>query len=391
MSSSRSPIVKGRLEPSRIELARLASGITKAELARALGVTPRTITNYETGGAPEDLAADLAKVLGCQPDFFWLPPVEPLEHDRVFFRALRRSSASQRHAATAAGRLGIELYEWIGRQFVLPGLDLPDFEGASPEAAAAIVRAAWGLGDRPLPNLVQLAESRGIRVLGLPVTAEAVDAFSVWSDGTPYVFMCRAKTPERARFDLAHELGHLLLHSRSGRLDECVGADVEREADRFASELLIPADSLSRCVRLNPSLDEILTARSYFGVSAMALTYRLHAIGHVSDYAYRQHCVRLSAMGFRSGEPGGMLEHELSRIFTVVLRRLRTDQKLTTEDIARQLGIAVQDLHALTLGAALFASSSPQSVNVATRPKNFYSSTRLRDVSAPDCRTDQES
>jgi Zn-dependent peptidase ImmA (M78 family) len=132
----------------------------------------------------------------------------------------------------------------------------------------------WGLGDGPLPNLVQLAESRGIRVLGLPKAAEAVDAFSVWSEGFPYVFVCRAKSPERARFDLAHEIGHLILHSRSGAVDSRKG--VEREADQFASAFLMPDDSLKRTLRFNASISEILSARSYYGVSAFALNVALN-------------------------------------------------------------------------------------------------------------------
>ncbi len=166
MSTSRSTPGSGYLEPSRIEIARQAKGLSKTGLARELGVTTRSISNYETDGAPAAMADTLAAVLGCDPLFFSMGEVEPLEPERVFFRAPRRASAIQRHAATAAGRLGVDLYGWIDERYTLPKVDVPEFDHGSPPAAAAALRAMWGLGGEPLPNLVQLAESRGIRVLG---------------------------------------------------------------------------------------------------------------------------------------------------------------------------------------------------------------------------------
>ena len=43
-----------------------------------------------------------------------------------------------------------------------------------------------------------------------------VDAFSVWREYTPYIFLKLMKTAEHSRFDAAHELGHLVLHRHGG-------------------------------------------------------------------------------------------------------------------------------------------------------------------------------
>lgn len=41
-----------------------------------------------------------------------------------------------------------------------------------------------------------------------------LDAFSVWFDNKPFIFLSSDKdTNVRIRFDIAHELGHLLMHS----------------------------------------------------------------------------------------------------------------------------------------------------------------------------------
>jgi len=66
-----------------------------------------------------------------------------------------------------------------------------------PESAATALRAVWGRGEEPLPNLIQLGEAFGVRVLSLPTDADTVDAFSLWLNDIPYVFLSTAKTAER--------------------------------------------------------------------------------------------------------------------------------------------------------------------------------------------------
>ncbi len=341
--------------------------MTKTALAKALAVSPRTVNDYERKGPPASAMEALSAVLGCSPRFFARPPVEHLSEDQVFFRARRRASSAQRHAAIAAGQIGVELYAWIDRRFQLPEVHLPELDNADPIEGAAAVRAMWGLGLRPLPNLVQLAESKGIRVLSLPRGTDHVDAFSVWSDGKPYVFLSMSKTPERSRFDLAHEIGHLVLHMG---LPEG-GNAVEREADKFASALLMPPSLLRSNVPQEPSVGDILQYKKYFRVSAMALNYALREAGRLTEWGHRQNCVRLSELGYRSGEPAGMPQHEGSRVFTTIFRSREGRARIA--EVASELGLPVSELHALTFGATLHTvstngESSTEPQTVTSRP-----------------------
>jgi hypothetical protein len=92
-------------------------------------------------------------------------------------------------------------------------------EYASPDTAALYLRQNWGLGERPIPNMLKLLEAKGVRVFSLAENTKAVDAFSVWRNGLPYVFLNIAKSAERSRFDASHELGHLVMHKHGGGLD----------------------------------------------------------------------------------------------------------------------------------------------------------------------------
>ncbi|GIG27083.1 XRE family transcriptional regulator [Cellulomonas denverensis] len=336
---------EARLSPSRIRLARERRGLTKVALAAELGVTARVLQTYENEGAPGARADDLAVALEVTPRFFHLPDRDAITPEQGFFRALRRASAAQLGRARAAAGIGFEIYEWVTARYELPELVLPDVDAATPELAAATVRAVWGRGDERLPNLVQLSEAHGVRVMSLPSDAEAVDAFSVWHAGLPYVFLSRSKSPERSRFDLAHELGHLVMHSGAR-----AGVEVEREADQFAAALLMPRDGLSARAGREPAVPEILRLRSHYRVSAMAMTRRLHAIGKLTEWSYRQNCVQLSRQGFRVGEPDG-IEPERSRVFATVFAALR-DQGVTAQDVAAELGITARELHLMTLGHA---------------------------------------
>lgn len=355
------------LEPSRIALARLRAGLSKSELAHRLQATPRTVTNYETHGAPDRAASALAQAIGCAPAFFRMPATSPFEEERVFFRARRRSSAAQKHAATSAGRIGVELYGLITEHFALPELSVPDLAGVDPLDAAQQLRAEWQLGIDPLPNSLRLAESHGARVLSLPAGTADVDAFSLWEDGRPYVFLSTMKTAERSRFDLAHEIGHLVLHAG---LDASLNSErnAEQEADQFASEFLMPRILLRSQVGREPSIATVLRLKVSLGVSAMALAYALHKAGLLTDWSYRQACIELTKRGYRSGEPEGM-DRETSRVFNVVLPALHKSKGWGTEEIAQRLGVPAAEVHGLTFGQAL--------ADVTLRESN----TRVRDRS----------
>ncbi|SKZ39478.1 putative Zn peptidase [Mycobacteroides abscessus subsp. massiliense] len=352
MSTSRFERSASRcLDPRRIGIARMRRGLTKLELGQQIGVTARTITKYETEGAPISVASALASVLNFPVGYFSRVNPPAVTASGVNFRAARRVTARQRDAAAAAGVLGVEINGWVSRRFLLPLLDLPVFHGDSPREAAGLLRAMWGLGTKPLPNLVQLCESKGIRVYTLPPFADAVDAYSIWYDEVPYVFLARRKTPERIRFDLAHEVGHLLLH----RAEPAETTAHEREADAFASEFLVPGDSVVEYLRYNPSVTELLEVKNQFKVSAMALAYAAHRVGRLSDWTYRQTCIELSQRGFRSAEPAGMPNYEMSRVFPQVLSAAR-GARVSARMIAQDLDVPVSEVHALTFGAELRAA-----------------------------------
>lgn len=360
--------------PSRIALARKRRGMTLAQLSDRSGISLQSLSNYETGRtAPGSTTLNkLASALDFPAAFFQGPPLEELPADGISWRARSKTSPRVLDAARAAGTLGAMLYAWIAESFRLPVVDVPSLGRPDPETAAAMVRTRWELGEAPAPNMVHLLEAHGVRVFSLDPDHAEVDAFAVWREGVPFVFLNTLKSAERGRFDAAHELGHLVMH---GSEHACSGPEAERQANTFASAFLMPRASVLGHMPSGAHVDQIIRGKRIWKVSAMALTYRLHDLGLLTDWQYRSTCAELSRLGYRSAEPEGMGERETSQVLTKVFAALRT-KGVKPSAVAAELGLTSEEMNRLLFGLTLttVAGGGQQTAPTPTRPLAAVSS-----------------
>lgn len=257
-------------------------------------------------------------------------------------------SAKERDAATAAGSLGLQLSDWMESEFLLPEANILDLSyETDPEAAALSLRQFWSLGEKPIGNMLGLLEVNGVRVFSLAENTATVDAFSFWRSSRPFVFLNNFKTAEHSIYDSAHELGHLAMHRHAGTQPS---RPAEREANQFASAFLMSANDVRARMPRFITVDTIIEAKKRWRVSAMAMAYRLHALGMLSDWQYKSACIELGRRGFRSGEPGG-IERETSRVWQKVLTQLWAERR-TKNEIAERLHIPLDELEGLIWGLA---------------------------------------
>lgn len=333
-----------------------------------IGVEPRSISAYEKAefSPDEDRLRGIAKALRFDEAFFFGEDLDEPTPDSASFRALSRMTAAQRDTALGAGALALLINDWIEKRFELPQASLPDMsrEGG-PEAAAEALRRAWGLGELPVKNLVHLLEAKGVRVFSLAVDAIEVDAFSMWRQATPFVFLNTRKSAEHSRFDAAHELGHLVLH-RHGAPQ---GQEAEREANTFASAFLMPRASVLANAPRMATVDYLVELKKYWTVSVAALAYRLHSVSVLSDWHYRTLCIEIASRGYRKREPEAA-QRETSQVLAKVFAALRSEG-VTKADIASDLRIPVEEIEQLVFGLALtgLRSSSETSDTVKRRPE----------------------
>ena len=220
--------------PTRLALARDRSGFTKQGLADQCNVSRRTVSAWEAGDVDNPPVDVIAKALGFPELFFFADDPLLIPEETVTFRALSSILARQVNRVLAAASLAIEFSRWMDSHYKTPSPDLPDLsdsQSLEPAIAAESVRSMWDIHQHPIKNLLLLLEKKGARVFSLPVSDREVDSFAFWYDKRPFIFLDTSRTSERMRFDLAHELGHLLLHRQS----KLRSRYVEQQAHDFAS------------------------------------------------------------------------------------------------------------------------------------------------------------
>lgn len=358
--------------PSRLTAARKRSAATIAALSVESGISTKSLSEYENARKEPSTETinKLAEALEVWPEYFSRPPLDDVPLEAVSFRAPSKMPKRNKDMALMIASHSIELRSWIDRHYETPGVDVPTLHrhtgiAEGPAQAAAVVRARWGLGSAPVGNMVHLLEFHGTAVFSARTHKSGVlDAFSFWANGRPYVLLCTTKTPQRGRFDAAHELGHLVLHREvSG-----TGPELEREADEFASEFLMPEADVRAQVRMNPPLDQILKKKHRWGVAAVALAYRLHDLGLLSDWLYHTTYVNLSRMGYRSGEPNGGVDRESSRLLGLVMSDL-----LTTaggfEGLCKDLAVEPSGVNDLVFNLAPLVFQGDRQTSQPVRPE----------------------
>ena len=332
----------------RLGLARKRRRLTGKGLAELAGVSAITVSRVENGEnePDEETIAKLARALGYPEEFFDDDDPEEIDTSAVSFRSFTKMSAKERDAAIASGVLGLQLSDWVESEFRLPKANILDLSyETDPEIAARSLRQFWSLGEKPIGNVLGLLEVNGIRVFSLSENTATVDAFSFWRNEKPFVFLNNYKTAEHSIYDSVHELGHLAMHRHAGTQPSRAA---EREANQFASAFLMPENDVRARMPRFITVNTIIEAKKRWRVSAMAMAYRLHALGLLSEWKYKSACIELGRRRFRSGEPGG-IERETSRVWQKVLSQLWSERR-TKSDIADRLHIPLDEVEGLIWG-----------------------------------------
>ena len=351
---------------SRLTVARQRAGLTMKELAQKVGIEPRSVTGYEAGEylPSDEVAQKLARILGFPMAFFLLDDMDIPRVEGVSFRSMSKMTARQRDGAIAAGAVAFLLSDWLDAEFDLPSPSVPDMREDTPQSAAAGLRSLWGLGNRPIKNVVHLLELNGVRVFSLGEDGKEVDAFSVWRGQRPCVFLNSQKSAERSRFDAAHELGHLVLHKHAAPN----GLEAEKQANEFAAAFLMPEAPLRAIGRVS-GLPKVVELKRTWAVSVAAMTYRLHEAGLISKWTYQQLFMEISRRGWRTEEPVPV-RREQSQVWKKVLDDLRL-QGSGVAHLSKLLAVPESEIVKLLFGLVPVAVPSNPDASVTPRRGNL--------------------
>jgi Zn-dependent peptidase ImmA (M78 family)/plasmid maintenance system antidote protein VapI len=348
---------------ARLREAMEARAVTSVALADMLGVSVSAVSQYANGhnSPAPDVTRRLSEVLNLPVHYFLRAP-ERLERGVIFYRWM--SAATKQARKRAERRYGWlrEIAAFLHRFVQFPKVIFPDFGlGSDPqsisqdqiEELASRVRRHWNLGDGPISNVTWLLENHGAIVARQKLYADKLDAFSEWDRAleTPYVVLGADKAcAARSRFDVAHELGHMVLHRLVKEADLAkseVFKLIEAQADRFAGAFLLPERTFSEDF-FTPTLDSFCSLKSKWRVSVALMIMRAAQLGLISQEQERRLWINRTRRGWRNKEPlDDVLDPELPRFLRQSVEMLVDKKIVARHDFPFQLALPSGDIEDL--------------------------------------------
>ncbi len=348
---------------ARLKEALQFRGMKMTKLATLTGISKQSLSNYanESNVPPYDNVNNIAKALDFPPDYFMVEDLCTTATDNTYFRSQAAATKTAQRAQVVKMEYVAKMYDALLDYVDWPELSLPkiDFEQNDDlvavdtpemmeqiESVANQVREQWNLGTGPIENLQFVLESHGIIVTSSKYVESEIDAFSQKirigkgrEQGYVYIIAIAVgeKPIERLRFDMAHELGHILLHpwdESNEDLDKEAFNAREKQANMFASALLLPRRSFTRDIAAYATeIDYYRHLKKKWRVSMQAMMFRARQIGIISGNQFSYMMRQVSKNGWRKKEPGDVPGNLNSTLFQGALDQLFEAEYLDSHDL----------------------------------------------------------
>lgn len=348
-------------------LARNRRRKTQTDLANETGVAQAAISRIENGtrdALSQEEIQSIARSLGFPVRFFYeQEPLyrTPMSLHGAAFRKKASVSAKDQNAVVALANLySMHFRRMLDAVDLEPEFPLLQFEVISPNTsvsenangvhsaseAAVRVRSSWELGTGPLPNLKRFVESTGVLVVEGDFESADIDGVTLRPPGMkPVIVLNRDRPADRKRFSLAHEYGHVVLHSYPYD-------GMEQEANEFAAELLMPREGVLPDLKRGLNIPRLGQLKQKWRTAMSALIYRAKALGAISDEAATALYKKMSAFGYRTREPQEFdIEPETGKLAPQLVELHLSSLGYSIEELADAVGIGgpeFAEMHGLT-------------------------------------------
>jgi len=375
----------------RLKSARIYRGMTLTDLAIKTNLTKQALSQYENGTtSPSDRNLFvLARALNFPVKFFSTTSKYTIKSEAAYFRSLMSTNKKDRLAQTVRLEFIAQIYEMLYEYINFPILNLPDVsfsdsfsweetseenEYVQIEYISDKIREHWGLGIEPIKDLRYILEENGIVVTCTSLKAEKIDAFSqrtLISNGEVFFIVISNENQSiaRARFDMAHELAHILLHPWSEDLESISREEFkarEQQANTLASAFLLPKETFKIDIAHYPTnLDYYIHLKKKWNVSIKAMIYRAHKLNVITSSQYQYLMRQYAKNGWNSNEPDDQPYSPKSTLLKSAVELLLNSKKLTVEGFLSSLelrGIVlnpseIEDLLCLKVGTLKIVDS----------------------------------
>ncbi|MGX7244829.1 spr1629 family repressor/antitoxin [Enterococcus quebecensis] len=311
----------------KLQSVRELNGLSRKELADQLNLSEQAIWQYENQyTVPKfEVVNELKKVFNVRAQFFYTEPfvTNISKVESIAYRAEDREARKKTKMETTFIDFISYFLDKFENKLNLPTSILPllrdesmQLYNTSVEASDRLLQlesiaenARKKLDVQSNSELLYKLELSGIAILEKNM-GPSIDAYSTWtSQQKPFIILGnKKKSAVRRNFDLAHELGHLLLHYKidMDSLTKDEHKTIEKEANDFASFFLLPKapflkDFSAISKKSNP--ESYLDMKMKYMVSIGALEYRAYKMGLLTFEENRYFCATLNRKDYRKNEP----------------------------------------------------------------------------------------
>lgn len=327
----------------KLQSVRELNGLSRKELADKLNVSEQAIWQYENQyTVPKfEIANEMKKLFHVKAQFFYTEPFTKniSKVESIAYRSEDREARKKAKMETTYLDFISYFLDNFENKLNLPVstikqlreesiqiLNLSNKESNEASQLEIIAENARNKLDiQSNEELLYKLELSGIYILEKNMGA-SIDAYSTWTneEKTFIILGNRKKSAVRRNFDLAHELGHLLLHYKidMDSLTKDEHKKIEKEANDFASYFLLPREEFLKDFSLiskksNP--ESYLDMKMKYMVSIGALEYRAYKMNLLTFEENRYFYATLNRKGYRKNEP---LDEDISIVRPGKIRSL---------------------------------------------------------------------
>lgn len=336
-----------------IKMARHTRGMTLTDLSSACGIDTAMLSKIETGlvQATDNQLQKVASAVNYPLSFFSLQFSEARYSD-FFYRKRVTMPAKEKDKIDAQIDVLRIVYERLVSLCETPQLrvfNISNQKGISPETIAVMAREYYKIEKGPILNLVSKLERNGIAIFYLDTDSEKFDGVTAYTErGLPFIVINKNKPNDRKRFTIAHELGHIIMHfpfrfqnDFYDRIKDERDDIYETEADRFASEFLMPTSDIFQDLQ-GLTYSKLGLLKQYWNVSKASIVRKAKTLKCIDDKKYQFLMVELSRNGERKIETGG-ISFDDPQVFRKMIDI--NSNELTDEQLASFLYISQEDLN----------------------------------------------
>lgn len=335
----------GNVNPNMIVLAREARGLTQAELADLIGMSPTNLSKIERSdiGISDEVLETIAEKTDYPAHFFRQPG--DIMPENLNYR--KREVVAQKlitpiHAKVNIIRKHIHFLT-MALNIPVPAIPVMEVtEKQTPQKIANKLRQLWKVESPIIEDLTRLIEDNGIVISTFPFDTDRVDSRSILTDDKfPIIFFNSSLLGDRQRFSLAYELGQLIMHTFN---IVPIDRDVSHEANAFAAEFLMPAKDIKEDFKKGISIPLLGELKRKWKVSMIALLYRADDLGLVTPNQKRYLVQQFNQLKIRRREPMELdIPKEQPRLMKRWIAEYRTKTKLGVVEMAAILFLKVDE------------------------------------------------